>query len=455
MIAEWLWFDKKTMIEDMAKRAKWESIGFMWTIRVMIFSLLNKVSFLGMTDDWTPEEMKLAGIASSISAGVPKPKEWAKQEIDTVKLENEENMKYRWASTAMRKLLYDKKTERAGIVFEHASFQKMTYGQLESVYREVSPSWKKEWISARLGLTPNTDEVVYEMLTGLCGGKLLSYIKQEYNKKYPQSRIEDISMKSLFVKIANEFGHIVTLRDLDITNPTSFLDGMSFDITADGELTGPVAEKVKSSVSKPILWYMLGDGAENKFTDLKSNLDNAKKRSPTLSEENLIEIEKIFAFGEAFQKKLLGDPKLHLWYADAFKTEFKDPGISFRSLVLLYGSLGGDTAFEQMTALGKLSFYSGVVMVAGGLDSMNRWWVATAFMKKLLGWENPEIDPEVRKLSEDAGVSLIGKAVGWVWETVKTIVGAGKESPMTAVWVVMALWFWWVAKKKWHSYRYH
>ena len=75
-IAEFLGFDKKTMIEDMAKRVKWESIGFMGTIRVMIFALLNKIYFLGLTDDWSPEEMKLAGLG-----GKAEWSKWDKQEI--------------------------------------------------------------------------------------------------------------------------------------------------------------------------------------------------------------------------------------------------------------------------------------------------------------------------------------------------------------------------------------
>ena len=82
-IAETLGFDKKTMIEDIAKRAKWESIGFMGTIRVMIFAMLSKISFLGMTDDWSPEEMRLAGISTPVVKGEPeKLKEWTKQETE-------------------------------------------------------------------------------------------------------------------------------------------------------------------------------------------------------------------------------------------------------------------------------------------------------------------------------------------------------------------------------------
>ena len=41
----------------------------MGTIRVMMFALLNKISLLGMTDDWSPEEMKLAGLKGKVEAG--------------------------------------------------------------------------------------------------------------------------------------------------------------------------------------------------------------------------------------------------------------------------------------------------------------------------------------------------------------------------------------------------
>ncbi len=90
-IAEALGFDKKTMIDDMSKRAKWESIGFMGTIRVMIFALLNKISFLGITDDWSPEEMKMAGLGGKVEEGkIEAPKEankkWEEAKIEAQKL---------------------------------------------------------------------------------------------------------------------------------------------------------------------------------------------------------------------------------------------------------------------------------------------------------------------------------------------------------------------------------
>lgn len=75
-ILEAIGFDKKTLIEDMAKQAKGESIWFEKKIKLWIFGLLNKISFLGMMDDWTPEERKLAGIDNKI----PNEKETDKKE---------------------------------------------------------------------------------------------------------------------------------------------------------------------------------------------------------------------------------------------------------------------------------------------------------------------------------------------------------------------------------------
>jgi hypothetical protein len=74
----------------------------MGTIRVMIFAMLSKISFLGMTDDWSPEEMKLAGIKGKMEGKIPAERPADKKETII------EKDKYIPARLIFEKLLLEK-----------------------------------------------------------------------------------------------------------------------------------------------------------------------------------------------------------------------------------------------------------------------------------------------------------------------------------------------------------
>jgi hypothetical protein len=432
-------FNEKKWMEDPVDK-------FFAMIELFFLKWQIKKAGMDLGAHMTADELRLAGIEGK--ATVPQ----AQSENADATNKKVEERKYMLAKVTFGKLLFTKEKEWAAALFEQPNFQKMTYGEIKDIYT----AGKKEWIAKKLGLEPQKDAVVWDMIEAIWGWKTSQYIVKEFSKKHPEKNIKSQSIKDILIATANEFGAIITLKNIDLSDPTSLLDGMQFDLDSSGELVWPAAEKVKQHVSRETLDYMLIQWSGYKFTDTKTNIDiERKKGAPKLSESSLAEMQKIFEFGDRFKEKLLSDPKLNLGYGSSFKERFESPGISYQFLVLLYGSLGWNADFQSMTPVGKLAFYSGIITVAGWLDSMDRGSVAAGFLKKLLTGDTPEIDPEVKKLGEDTGISLIWKVGDGVWETVKTVIWVGRESPTAAIAAVALLWFWWAARKKWHNFRMH
>ena len=355
------------------------------------------------------------------------------------------------------KRFFLKKEGNATAIYDSWAFQSMKYSDVKKIY----DNRKTNSVTKAFGLsewTGTTDADIEEALaifvddTSKKGKHLRSQIDKTIGKEK-----EGLSMNELFIRVSSPLSYLHTMGDIGDAissgNINAISDNIWFDVNLDtGDISGPLKANMEKMPAK-VRMGMLVNYHGLQFLNTKQAMgfiDSTQK----YTEEEKKDWEKVFDFGEKFQKAVLSNPKINLGMQSDFQKAFASPWLSYFGLASLYACTGGQTDFESMTAAEKLAFYGGCASVAGSMDSFAKGKFGMRYLDKL-NFESSEIPPEVKEL----GTEILGGAVKatahWLKEMWLAILGMAVEKPQYILGIAAVGYATGGIRKWWHKWRYH
>lgn len=433
-IAEFLGFDKKTMIDDMTKRVKWESIGFMGTIRVMIFAMLSKISFLGMTDDWSPDEIQLAGLKRKVEAGKT---ETGKDGDNSAESINKIQDKNYGVATLILSEIANSKAQKWGVasIYHVPTMRTLRYSELKSAIASPAELRKKIGVGGDV-----TDIALLTFAKPLVDEthSLYKTVTSSYQRANPSKKIEDATLYEIIASIGPGMRTLATMKKIDITDlggTTEELASSFIKVDDAGEVSGElVAQAEWLGLSKKILKTLF---ANRKQSFLKEGDLTTLLKDPNLTTEEKNKIEHIRTFGLAFQQKILSDESLNFWNGSVVQDIVNKWGMNIGDVLKSYILTGGKTESSQMTAIEKVWAYTSFFLITGAdpewAGAITWSLINMENLAKAVQWKSifDKVPEDVQKIMEEHfGVEAAMKKV-WqlAWGATDTLGWFAKNSP--------------------------
>ena len=433
-IAEALGFDKKTMIEDMAKRAKWETIGFMGTIRVMIFAMLSKISFLGMTDDWSPEEMSLAGLKRKVELGKTETGKEADNSAESINKIQDKNY---GVATLILSEIANIKAQKWGVasIYQIPTMRTLKYSELKSAITNPAELRKKIGVGSDV-----TDIALLTFAKPLVDEthSLYKTVTWSYQRANTSKKIEDATLYEIIASIGPGMRTLATMKKIDITDlggTTEELASSFIKVDDAGEVSGElVAQAEWLGLSKKILKTLF---ANRKQSFLKEGDLTTLLKDPNLTTEEKNKIEHIRTFGLAFQQKLLSDESLNFWNGNVVQNIVNKWGMNIGDVLKSYILTGWKTESSQMTAIEKVWAYTSFFLITGAdpewAGAITWSLINMENLAKAVKWKSifDKVPEDVQKIMEEHfGVEAAMKKV-WqlAWGAADTLGWFAKNSP--------------------------
>lgn len=439
-IAEQLGFDKKTMIEDMAKKAKWESIGFGATIRLMIFSFLNRFDFLGMTDDWTPEELKLAGLKGpAVSQNPVEPQtgwriENLKEDISYKSWYKGFVRMYYWSLEDTQKWL---KVSDLDAPFLYAPFQSMTFSWASVLFEKYKGKDLK-WLleeSEFKGITNAWS--AFAVLALFVSGDGSKFLKKRYGET-----IQNMTIRDIIAGIKDTFDIAENIHDIEINgiqDITGFMGkiGDKMNISFNNWKINEEWLKIKAEklwITDPKLMSFVFIEAA-KMPIWKFNTTDSIDKLQSIDDKGKGKLKEILKFGKDIIPVLTAN--CSLGEKSKYEAEFGKISPTLEDITKMYITLGWKTDFSTMSEPEQLYCYQRTWHFLWNTEF--RWeYFDQPMLRAISEKDSPIIPPGIKRVIG----SLISVAASATFEKMKWIAweiyGAMKWYHIAAVWAVLA-----------------
>lgn len=437
-----LGIDKESILSDLQKRAKGESIGIWGSIKLIIAGFLMKnekiSSWLGkigfnITEWWSPEEMALAGIKKTeIKQEAIKPlnteKSYNTTSLVLSEIANSEARK--WNIAAIYALSWVKNIQLKEIPLLQSNIPLLR--DRLGVGMDVSDE------ALRTFLKPFTkNSSLYNIFSG------------SYKKINPDKNIEDASLFNIISSAWSGIKTLSLMKKMDITDLSSSVEwlGESF-IKVDGEdISGELVEQAEELwISKKVVKTLFRN---RKWSFLKTESLETILRDPSLDESDKISIKRIRAFGIWFQEALINDKSLNLGNGDIMRTISQKWWINIGDILKSYILTGGKASLSEMSTTEKVGAYTSFFLI-GWADP--EW--SGALTGSLINMENmiklvqgesifDRVPKDVQDIvkenfSLESTLKKVSQLAGGMWDS---IAGFTKKSPGFASILTIAVLF--------------
>jgi hypothetical protein len=457
----WLWLDKKTLLDDFQKKAKGEALDLWPSFRLMLVWFISKNEglsrFLGkiglnFMEWWTPEELKLAGIA---------PKSWPKPKEDEVKWPEkwkENNFKY-VASVDMLLKFWQNREERsenvlgnAGQLLKEPKFNMLSIATLRKGYNLITKKFdisllpeQDKWVINSIPMEASQREKALNLIARLfldTSNSIQSQVSASLLKWW-----DTVSLRTSILSGSQNLRKFTPFGSIDISNPQAMIqEGAGKYIpTIDPqskELTGELAEDFNASMWKKNALWIFGSTRDRAVPlDIIGIESHFQTNNPDLSKdpEDQIKLKKILTFGVDLRTTIANSPTINLWEWPAVSKAIANT-FTLSDLGILYTFLDGKSDVTTMNSLEKWFLIMKVADMVGVSDKVLFWKYSTAIVNALLWHESP-IDPGVKGVFSD----MLWYATDKTWNTIadmaQVIWWSAQKNPWVAVWLIAATLF--------------